>query len=155
MSKAHILLIGVGNEFRGDDAAGLLVAKALAAAAIPGVKVIEETGDATRLLNTWSGFDRVILVDAVRSASKPGTIQRFEAHAGPIPSGWFAVSSHSLGVADAIELARQTHQLPMELVVYGISGAEFGMGKPVSAAVTAGAKKALRAVRAEIRRHLS
>ena len=39
-----LLVIGIGSDFRGDDAAGLLAARRLSA--VPGVHAVEHRGDA-------------------------------------------------------------------------------------------------------------
>jgi Ni,Fe-hydrogenase maturation factor len=49
------LVIGIGNPDRGDDAAGLAVARNVRAAAPAGVAVIELDGDQLALLDAWDG----------------------------------------------------------------------------------------------------
>ena len=46
-------------------------------------------------------------------------------------------STHLIGLADALELARALGRLPPRVVVYGIEGHRFGVGDPVSPAVAA------------------
>jgi len=123
------LLIGVGHEQRGDDAVGLLVARQLAGRS-PALRVVEHGGDGMDLVFAWEGAQRVVLVDAVVSGECPvGEVHRFEAHDQPLPAALFsATSTHALGVAEAIELARATERLPEHLVVYGIEGASFATG---------------------------
>ena len=132
---AHALktvFIGVGNPFRSDDGAGCAVVRRLRAEVPPGVKVLEETGDGTELLEAWKEADCVILVDAVLSGAPPGTIHRLDARAEKLPV-WFSHSStHSFGVAEAIELARTMGELPAQLVVYGIEGLDFSPGTELS-----------------------
>ena len=60
------------------------------------------------------------------------------------------MSSHGLGLHQAIELARALGQLPGRCVVYAIEGASFEAGAPLSPAVAAGAVEATERVRAEI-----
>ncbi len=79
------LVIGVSNEYRGDDAAGLLVARRIGALNLPDVQVIENDGECTRLRDGWKEAERVILrvilIDAVQSGAASGTIHRFDANA--------------------------------------------------------------------------
>jgi hydrogenase maturation protease len=126
------IFIGVGNPFRSDDGVGRAVVRRLSGRIPVGIKVLEETGDGAELLEAWQGAERVILVDAVQSGAPPGTIHRLDAKLEKLPS-WFSHSStHSFGVAEAIELARTMGDLPPGLVVYGIEGLDFSAGTALS-----------------------
>ena len=128
----NTVFIGVGNPFRSDDGAGIAVVRRLRGEIPPGVKVQEESGDGTELLEAWEGADCVILVDAVQSGAPPGTIHRLDARTEKLPT-WFSHSStHSFGVAEAIELARSMGELPEKLIVYGIEGLDFSAGTELS-----------------------
>lgn len=127
-----VVVIGIGNEFRQDDAAGLLVARALKKLVPNSVQVLECTGASLELIDAWSWADSVVLVDAVSSGSDPGTIFFVEVHDQPIPASLFHYTTHDFNVSDSIELARLLGRLPKELVVYGIEGAAYGHGMEVS-----------------------
>lgn len=130
-----LALIGIGNRFRRDDAAGLEVARRLRLAAPPGVVVLEQEGEPASLLEAWSGADEALLVDGVFSGAEPGTLHRFEVGDEPLPAELFRPSTHALGVADAVELGRELGRLPRRLAVYGIEGANFEVGEGLTAAV--------------------
>ena len=131
------LVIGIGNDDRGDDAAGLAVARGLRGRVPAGVEVLEQDGEATRLLELLAAADAAYLVDAAVSGAPPGTIRRLDPAGAPLPRSLFAVSSHGLGLSEAIELARALGSLPPDLVVYAIEGADFSPGGPLSPAVAA------------------
>jgi hydrogenase maturation protease len=132
MQAHNTIFIGVGNPFRSDDGAGRLLVQRLSRKIPRGVKVLEETGDGAELLEAWKGADSVFLVDAVQSGAPPGTIHRLDARVEKLPT-WFSHSStHSFGVAEAIELARTIGELPDKLVVYGIEGLDFSAGTELS-----------------------
>jgi len=132
VAAQNVVFIGVGNPFRGDDAAGQAVVRRLHGEIPSGVRVLEETGDGAELLEAWKGADCVILVDAVQSGAPPGTIHRLDARFEKLPV-WFSHSStHAFGVAEAIELARTMGDLPERLVVYGIEGLDFSAGTALS-----------------------
>jgi hydrogenase maturation protease len=107
-------------------------------------------GDPTALLDAWEGAARVWLVDAVVSGAPPGTVHRVDAGAGTLPAGHRGGSTHQLGLAETVELGRALHRLPGGVIVYGVEGASFALGAPVSAAVREGARRAARAIRAEM-----
>lgn len=137
------LVIGVGNNYRRDDAVGVAIARALREKNLRHVQVLEQSGEGTALLEAWRGAGRVILIDAVRSGAAPGTIFRFEAHRQSIPTKFFHSSTHDFGVAEAIELARTLGQLPKSLIVYGIEGKDFSLGEGLSPEVAHAASQVL------------
>src|SRR6476619_6147364 len=63
-ARPRVILIGVGNAWRGDDGAGLAVARRVRELAPAGVDVREVEGDATTLLEAWVGAEHVAVVDA-------------------------------------------------------------------------------------------
>jgi hydrogenase maturation protease len=127
--SATLRVIGIGSAFRHDDAAGLLAARALVKLAPAGIHVIEHTGDGAALLEAWSGAERVLLIDAVKSGCASGTIRRMDALAAPVPSAYFGCSTHAFSVAEAIELARALKRLPARLDFVGIEGRDFTPGE--------------------------
>lgn len=146
----HTLVIGLGNEFRGDDAAGRLAARKIDSAAINGVRVIEESGEGAALMDAWRGADSVILIDAVHSGAPPGTIHRLDAGAEPIPANFFHYSTHAFSVAEAVELARALQQLPSRLIAYGIEGKNFSSGEQLSSEVAAAVEEVAQRVKGEL-----
>ncbi len=127
-----VLVIGIGNQFRCDDAVGLLVARELASLNIPNVTVIEHSGEGASLLETWNGFQTIIIVDAVVSGAQLGTIHTLDAHQQNIPSEFFHYSSHAFGLAEAVELARTLGKLPAHLKIFGVEGTNFDFGESLS-----------------------
>jgi len=129
-----LLIIGCGNFDRGDDAAGLLVARRLHALGVDtlGVEIIEHTGETFSLMNCWTGFERVILVDATAPTGTPGQVQVWNAHADKLLEDTFPCSTHAFGVREAVELARAMNHLPPILLIYGIEGKRFFLGAPPS-----------------------
>ncbi len=141
-----ILIIGIGNEYRSDDAVGLLVARMRQLLSLEHASILEATGEGTALLEAWKGADHVILVDAVSSESPAGTIHQLDALADPILPGLFALSTHAFGVAEAIELARVLGSLPAHLVVIGIEGKHFVAGTSLSPEVERAAREAVESI---------
>jgi hydrogenase maturation protease len=135
--QPNIVVIGVGNEYRGDDGVGIVIARRLRAQLAAAVDVMEAGGEGAQLLDAWRGAASVLLLDAAHSGAPPGTIHRFDAGAQSIPSAFFHYSAHAFSVAEAIELSRALHELPANLVVYGIEGSCFEPGIGLSPAVAA------------------
>jgi hydrogenase maturation protease len=124
------LVIGVGNPDRGDDAAGLLVARLLKGRDLPQVAVMEQPGEGAALMDAWktSGATMVFLIDAVSSGGEAGAIYRLDATIEPIPASFFHYSTHAFSLAEAVELARVLGELPPRIVIYGIEGKQYTAG---------------------------
>ncbi len=133
--SGHTIVIGVGNALRGDDAAGVEVVERLRDRVPPGVVVAACDEEPSRLIEAWAGADAVVLVDTVASGARVGTLHRFDAGETPIPARVLRSSTHAIGLAETIELARALGKLPPRVVVYGIEGASFAAGAPLTPAV--------------------
>ena len=130
--EAGTVLIGVGNEFRDDDAIGIFVVREIRRRNPGLTNVREASGEGSALMEAWSGADTVFIVDAVSSGKAPGAIHRLDASVREIPRGLFHYSSHAFGVAEAVEVARRLGSLPRHVILYGIEGKEFGTGVGLS-----------------------
>lgn len=145
------LVVGLGSPDRGDDAVGVVVARAVAARHLPDVDVVAHE-DPTDLVELWSGRELVVVVDAVRSGAEPGTLVVVETGAGGerLPErAWGRTGrggTHAFGLAAAVELARALHRLPARVVLVGVEAASFDHGAPLSPAVGAAVHTALEAV---------
>jgi hydrogenase maturation protease len=136
---AVVRVIGCGNPDAGDDGAGIL-AVALAREAleaIPGVQVVPEASPLS-IVHLLEGAGAVVVVDAIRTAGagRPvGALVRAEAGPRGLPAEIrSSLSSHGLGVAEAIGLAAALGPAP-RVVVLGVEAAEAVAGRPLSEAV--------------------
>lgn len=131
----NVCVIGVGNPYRGDDAIGLLVARQLSERNIQSVVVVEVGGETTELMDAMGKAPAVILVDAMQSRAKPGTIHRFDAGANALPGSFLRSSTHAISVGETIELCRTLNRLPLHVIVYGIEGVQFEQGSSLASEV--------------------
>ncbi len=128
------MVLGVGNPLRHDDAAGIEVARQLAPRLNAAeYRVREHGGEALGLIEQWDGAAATIVLDATRSGAPPGTIHRFDASLCALPAELRGpTSTHAVGLAETIELARALGRLPARVIVYGIEGARFDAGAGLS-----------------------
>jgi len=154
LHQPAVLVVGVGNELRGDDGAGLEVVRHVRNRTQgDSIEARELRGDPTELLDLWLGCDAVVIVDTMRSGASPGTILRLDASHEPLPApGRHGMSStHAAGLAETIELARALGRLPARVIVYAIEGQRYDVGTAVTdeleAIVPALAEQLLREVR--------
>ena len=130
--KPDILVIGIGNAYRSDDGVGLVAAQRLRDQASKSFRVLEHNGEGADLMECWEAADAVILLDAVQSGAKPGTLHRWNASRRPLPARTFRGSSHAFSLVAAVELARVLRPLPQHLIVYGVEGRDFRAGMGLS-----------------------
>jgi hydrogenase maturation protease len=150
MAGEKIAVIGIGNEFRGDDAAGLLVVRRLKEKPPTGVEFGEQSGEATALMDAMSQAGTLILVDAVQSGAEVGTIHRYDASEQAMPAQFLRCSTHNFSVHDAIEMARALEKLPTRLRVYGIEGSQFEPGSELTPAVQTAVLEAAQRINEEL-----
>jgi hydrogenase maturation protease len=146
-----VVVIGIGNKYRSDDGIGLFVAQQIHKKYFSFITIKEESGEGAALMEAWQGFHDVMIVDAVSSGAKPGTIFRIDAHKDIVPIKFFHTSTHAFSVAEAIEVARAMNTLPPRLLVYGIEGANFSAGVTVSHGVQESGKQVVEQILSEIR----
>lgn len=148
------LVIGVGNPDRGDDAAGLVVVRRLSSDPAVFADIVETSGEPAALIASLDAAAWAILVDAA-SGIAPGTVERFDVTATALPNEAFVCSTHAMGVAQALELARALGRLPPKCIVYGIGGESFETGAALTDRVAGAVDAAESSVREEIRALLS
>src|SRR5512135_36211 len=113
-NDADVVVIGIGNEYRSDDAVGPLIVRALRGNIPASVRLLEHSGEGAGLMDLWQGARRAILVDAVTSGAPPGTIHRLDCSLTPLPTNLSVSSSHAFGVSEGIAAARVLGRLPEE-----------------------------------------
>lgn len=148
----RILVIGLGNPERSDDGAGLAIARRLQVRAPDCVRVEQSGGDIMSLLETWRGFDDVILIDAMKSNDPPGQFRWFDVSTCDIPEQVFPEhSTHTFGLYQAVAMARALGELPRNTHVVGVQGGNFAAGSTLSVEV----ERAVEAVVASVLERLS
>ena len=86
-------------------------------------------------MEAWAGADSVVIVDTVSSGAPAGTLHRFDAGENAVPARTFRSSTHAIGIADTIELARALGRLPRRVRVYGVEAGGFENGSALTPAV--------------------
>lgn len=132
---SSILLIGIGNQYRRDDSIGLHIVRTLKKREMQDTCIVESSGDGAELIEMFKLFRMAIVVDAVSSGGKPGTIYKFNVHEHSLPAQLSFQSTHAFGLEGAIELGRILKQLPSLLIVFAIEGENFSAGIGLSSRV--------------------
>ncbi|KAF0107011.1 MAG: hydrogenase maturation protease [Anaerolineaceae bacterium] len=155
----NILVLGIGQSLRGDDAAGLEAVR-LWRETHPQTarRVRVETAElpGLALLDLLMGADAAILVDAVQAAAPAGTVIRV----GPDELAAFtpdAQSAHGWGVAETLQLGRALDPAlaHVRVTLLGIVGKDFGMGAALSPEVQQALAEAAERIEAEVQELLA
>ncbi len=132
-----VAVIGIGQSLRGDDAAGLTAVhqwreKYPETASRPEVRVETDELPGLALLDTLEEVDAAILIDAVQSSSKPGTIHLLnEENLSAFASD--AKSAHGWGVAETLDMGRLLGKMDHTSIhLIGIEAEQMTLGKEMS-----------------------
>ncbi len=145
------LVLGMGNPILSDDGVGLEVARRLQEGPLPdGVEVRQSEVAGLRLLELLKGYDKVVIVDALRSGREPGEIVRYDA--GEFKGGHRYGSAHSIGLHTALELGRTLGMpMPDDVTVFAVEAEDIEtFGEELSAPVVAAADRLVELVRVEV-----
>jgi len=167
---AHrVVVIGVGNEFRRDDGIGPEVLSRLRehlgagpdAEAETVVQLVHSDGEPAGIVEAWTGASLAVVVDAVvADPPAPGRLHRLATGQGATghgatghggPAGPREVSSHGLGLGEAIGLAEALGRMPDHLVIHAVEAADTGHGIGLTPAVSAAAGGLTAAVLRDVR----
>ena len=144
--RGRVVVIGVGNEFRRDDGAGPRLVAGLRQRAPADVDFRVSDGDPAGIIEAWDGATLAIVVDAVRiDPTAPGRLYRLILDRDrPVPDS--AVSSHGLGLGEAIGLAQVLGRMPARLIVHAVEAGDVGLGTGLTPPVAAATARLAAAV---------
>ncbi|MFH1676765.1 MAG: hydrogenase maturation protease [bacterium] len=132
------LVLGLGNELIADDAVGIFAARELKNRIGDKADVIETSLHGVALMEFFIGYDRAIIVDAIRTGvHPPGTIMEFDSSE---LVGVFSPSPHYSGLSEIFILAREMElEFPSEVTIVAVEAEDVltiggGMTEAVRAA---------------------
>lgn len=120
MTNKNILIIGVGNPFRGDDGIGPQIIKQLHDnGGLDNTELMDGGTDGLALLDYIKEHEKVIIVDAVSMGCVPGTVKVFTPEEVIMNTSSEALSTHGFGLAEVINLMEKL-EIKTELKIVGI-----------------------------------
>ncbi len=147
-----VLVLGLGNVLLGDDGLG-----AEAVARIernyripPGVRLEDGGTLGLSLLGLLAESGRVILVDAVRTGSPPGTLVRIDGE-DVMDAVRERLSPHQIGVADLLDAARLIDCYPTMVTLLGLAPESIHLSVVRSNTINANLDELVEAVVREVR----
>lgn len=150
--RCELAVIGCGNLLRADDGAGPVLIRELWEGGVPPrVRLVDGGTAGMDVAFQMRGAARVILVDAARTGTAPGTVFKIpgpEVEELPPLAG---LHTHSFRWDHALAFARWllADGYPADVTVYLIEAADFTPGGAVSPPVRAGMNKVHALIRAE------
>lgn len=115
-----ILVYGIGNPYRCDDAVGIKTAEEISRRIRdPGLTVKWGSIDGVAILDEIVGYDRVIFIDAVKTENgKPGEIYRIKP---PPAKNAGSFTSHGINFMTALQFGKKFGlQMPRRVEVFAI-----------------------------------
>jgi len=127
--QGDVVVVGIGNPCRGDDAAGSRIAQQISAA--PGVHVIDAQEVPENYLSQIADEhpDTVVLIDCVDMRSAPGSVALFES--GQTVAYW--PSTHRVPMSLLVDYLKRTTRARILLIA--IQPQQTGFVAPMSAEV--------------------
>ena len=132
------LVIGLGNPLMGDDGVGLAALERLRDDwdVSPDVELVDGGTWGMNLLPLIESADQLLLLDAIRSGSAPGTVTELLGDA--VPRGLdHKLSPHQIDLREVLALAMLRDMLPRQLAAIGVEPASVTMSTTLSAPVEA------------------
>lgn len=138
MSKASILVLGVGNILLGDEGAGVRTIELLQDeySFSDQVELLDGGTAGLELLSYLDDKKELIIIDAIIGEEPPGTVKKMILDD---PPAFFQnrISPHQLGLSEMLSCAAMTDSLPERISLYGIIPESLETGLELSKAVTA------------------
>lgn len=116
----NTVVLGLGNLVHCDDGAGVHAIHRLQKTdrIPPGVVLIDGGTQGLSLLPHLSGFERMLVIDAIDAGEAPGALLRLEGRAlADLPG---KASVHQMGFSDLMVAMKLLGEMPGEVVVLGV-----------------------------------
>ena len=151
---ASIAVVGIGNILLKDEGVGVHTARALRQAIgsdRPDVNIIDGGTSPDTFLSV-EGVSKLIIVDAVKGGSPPGSIYRF--HPREIFSNDECITSlHQIGVLDGLKMMALSGTQPDDTVVIGVEPKEIDWGMELTTELNENLPQIIKVVKDELNCH--
>ena len=130
-SVLNVLVLGIGNILLSDEGAGVKAVEELQNRydCSDAVEIVDGGTVGFELLPYFENRSHILIIDAVKTGNKPGTIVRIDD-----PPAFFQkkVSPHQIGLADVMGIAVITDNMPQNIALFGIEPKELSTGLELS-----------------------
>lgn len=127
-------VVGIGNLLLKDEGVGVHIINQLKSFQLPDNIELFECG-------TWGlsafylveGFDKAIMIDAVKAGGEPGTIYKFSLDKTKTDNRLKSmISFHELDFVTAFEIASKVYKLPNRMLIFGVEPKTIEIGLELS-----------------------
>ncbi|OHD64066.1 MAG: hypothetical protein A2176_08620 [Spirochaetes bacterium RBG_13_51_14] len=112
------MILGIGNILRSDDGLGVYIIRHMEESGVPlpeGVELLDGGTAGFDLLGLIDGYDKIVIVDALKTNDKPGSIYRFTPEHAVESRARFSL--HEVGIMEVIKTLRiMDHNPEIEFV---------------------------------------
>ena len=149
------IVLGIGNLILGDDGVGVHVVNEVKKHInSPNITVDEAITGGMNLLDLLLGYDKAIIIDAVKSKdSKKGEVKRIKLSDF---TTMHSCNPHDVSLIEAIEMAKKLGEdrIPKEIIIIGIMMEEIPceFGEELSEKIVAAVPKAVKMTLNEIKK---
>jgi len=148
-STLNILVLGLGNMLLSDEGVGIKALEELQRRYdySGNVEIVDGGTIGLELLPYFEGRSHILIIDAVKTGKKPGTIVKIED-----PPAYFRTrtSPHQIGLADVMGVAAITDILPRDITLFGIEPKQISTGLDLSTEVAQNVSRLVEIVAAEL-----
>jgi hydrogenase maturation protease len=133
-------VIGVGNEFMGDDGIGpLLISRLRELEGFPAdIDLIDEGSGGMRIIHDIEGYDKVLIIDAADFGEAPGDFKLFRPEDVETVKGISGRSLHEMDLIKTLELAKVMGKAPSEIMIMAIQPERVEMSQEISETILEG-----------------
>ena len=146
----NVLVLGLGNILLSDEGAGVKAIEELRTRyeCSDAVEFIDGGTMGLELLAYFEERSHILIIDAIKTGRKPGTIVKIED-----PPAYFSskTSPHQIGLTDVMGIAVITDNMPQHITLFGIEPKQLSTGLDLSPEVARNLDRLVDMVTAELK----
>jgi len=132
LPRKNHLIIGIGNDLRGDDSFGIRMVRFLQMKHPDLAEYVILKQDLTNLIDIWNQRNVIIIDAAFSKKMQPGRVHLSWSVEELIADQERHYSSHGLGLMEALKISKVVNKLPSSLLFVGVEGEHWEFGSSLS-----------------------
>jgi hydrogenase maturation protease len=123
----NVLVLGIGNPLRSDDGVGIHVIEALKDENLGKSVDIKEGLSGLDMLNAIIGYERIIMIDAIKTGGEPGTIYKLSVEDLHAQQTLHTFSTHDVDIPTMLKLGRDLYpgKMPEHIVIIAVEAEDI------------------------------
>ena len=145
-----VLVLGVGNILLSDEGVGVKAVEELQNRydCSDAVEIVDGGTSGFELLTFFEERSHILIIDAVKTGNKPGTIVRID---DPPAFLQKKISPHQIGLSDVLAIAAITDNLPRNTTLFGIEPKRLSTGLDLSTEIARNLSRLVEMVVSELK----